>query len=342
VLAFLPIKVPGNPLGDLWRSIRPDEVLAGIAFASETGVREFRKSVVGRDAFDAAHKKWLIGIQRGVTQPRALQRLADIESSEVKVPFGHAALAEAGLNASTSFHPKLVYLENSVTGEVAVASMSANLTLSGLTSNVEQILAWRGTKSDDVAAAFRGWWDPLWAAADRVDEAFLAEYETKRPKIPPPPNTTTEEPRGSELRAAGSFWVELTRKPEGESYNQIELLLNGHHFFYPDTPSPSKVADRPLAFEDTRGNLYETGGRKVTFHGSEKGNGMWRVYLPTLAEGFRGYQDGDVLVRFTRTAVKDRYRLEVTPVGSPQALRWSAESTAVEKPGSPPRRIGWA
>jgi hypothetical protein len=224
-------------------------------------------------------------------------------------------------------------------------STSANLTWSALASNVEQVLVWQGTKSDDVALAFRAWWDPLWNAADDANSSFRAQYEAKRPRVPPPPNTVSKEPANSTLRAATSFWIELTRKPEGESYNQIELLFNGHHFFYPHTKKPSKAAGRQLTFEDTRGNVYNAAGRQVTFNGPprlKKGNGMWRVYMPTLAEGFTGYQDGDVLVRFTRTATADRYRIEVAPVGSPRALTWGKESTVVEHPGPPPHRMGWA
>lgn len=319
-------------------------MFVGVAFATETGVAELCK-VIGRESFDSAQKQWMVGIQGGISQPKALQRLANDENSQARVPYGGAALADAGLNAPVSFHPKVYYFENGSSEEVAIASTSANLTFSALTSNVEQILVWRGTRSDDVAVRFRAWWDEMWDAADPVTGEFLAEYEAKRPRTPLPPKTLAEEPAGSALRTATSFWIELTRKPESGSYNQIELLFNGHLFFYPDTQNPSKAARRQLTFEDSLGNVYEAAGRQVTFNGPprlKKGNGMWRVYMPTLAEGFTGYQDGDVLVRFTRTATVDRYRIEVAPVGSPQALLWSAESTVVEKQGTPPRRMGWS
>jgi HKD family nuclease len=344
VLAFLPISSAKQSLGDAWKSVEADLVLAGVAFATEAGVAEFRKKVIGPDRFDGAEKRWLVGIQGGVSQPKALQRLAEAENSEARVPYGQAALADPALNAPVSFHPKAFYFENGSSEEVAVVSTSANLTFRALTSNVEQVLVWRGTRSDDVAVAFRAWWEGMWNAADAADGEFLAEYEAKRPRVPPPPNTTGTEPADSALRAANSFWIELTRKPESDSHNQIELLFNGHLFFYPNTKNPSKAAGRRLSFEDIRGNVYEAGGRQITFNGPprlEKGNGMWRVYMPTLAEGFSGYQDGDVLVRFTRTATGDRYRIEVAPVDSPRALLWAEESTVVEKPGSPPRRMGW-
>jgi hypothetical protein len=38
---------------------------------------------------------------------------------------------------------------------------------------------------------------------------------------------------------------------------------------------------------------------------------MWRVYMPTAREGLKGYQDGDVLVRFERTATPDAYLVEI-------------------------------
>lgn len=345
MLAFLPVNSTENPFGELWRSVDADVTFVGVAFATEAGVMELRNKIVGHERFDAAQKKWLVGIQGGITQPKALQRLDNAKNSEARVPYGQAAFADAGLNAPVFFHPKLFYLENSSSEEAIVASTSANLTLSALTSNVEQILVWRGMRSDDVAVAFRDWWDQLWDAADLARGGFLAEYEARRPRIPPPPNTSGVEPANAILRTATSFWIELTRKPEGESYNQVELLFNGHHFFYPETQNPSKAVGRQLTFEDNRGNVYEAAGRQVTFNGpprQKRGNGMWRIYMPTLAEGFTGYQDGDVLVRFTRTATIDRYRIDVASVGSPRALAWSEESTVVEHPGPPPHHMGWA
>jgi len=306
---------------------------------------EFRNKIIETERFDSAQKKWLVGIQGGISQPKALQQLAGAQNSEVKVPYGQAALADAGLNAPVSFHSKLFYFENSSSGEVAVVSTSANLTWSALTSNVEQALVWRGMRSDEVAIAFRAWWDPLWDAADPADGEFLAEYEARRPRIPPPPSTSGVEPADSTLRAATSFWIELTRKPEGGSYNQVELLYNAHFFFFPNTATPSRAAGRILTFEDSRGTVYDDGRRQITFNGPPRmptGNSMWRIYMPTLTHGFRGYQDGDVLVRFTRTTTANHYRLDLAPTNSPLALAWMDESTVVEHPGPPPHRMGWA
>jgi UvrD-like helicase C-terminal domain len=92
VLTFIPL-VPGehHPLRAAWDSIDPDVVRVAAAFGSESGAHEFRK-IIGADAFDAAQKTWLIGIQQGITQPEALRRLRSFGSSEVRVPYGTETL----------------------------------------------------------------------------------------------------------------------------------------------------------------------------------------------------------------------------------------------------------
>lgn len=345
MLAFLPAKTAANPLGDAWRAIDPDVVRVAAAFASEAGVEVLRGRIIGATTFDAAEKQWLVGIQDGITQPKALEKLGSTKNSEVRIPFGGAAMADAALQAPDFFHPKLYYFENSSTEQVAIVSTSANLTFSALRTNVEQILVWQGAHSDAVAGKLGEWWAELWEDAELATSSFVADYESKRPKLPLRKKPLSKEPADSVLRDASSFWIELTRKPEGGSYNQIELLYNAHFFFHPDVKKPSNAVARQLTFEDSRGNVYDDPDRQITFHGPPRtptGNSMWRIYMPTLAKGFRGYQDGEVLVRFERTSETDHYLVTVAAANSPLALIWSDESTVVEHPGPPPHRMGWS
>lgn len=301
--------------------------------------------MIGATAFDAPAKQWLVGIQDGVTQPKALERLGSVGESEVRVPFGAAAMADPGLRAPILFHPKLYYFENSSTERVDILSTSANLTLSALRSNVEQVLLWRGRRSDATAEESSEWWDAQWTDADPATAAFVAAYEAKRPKPPMRRPPTIAGPPDVELREASVFWVELTRKPEGGSFNQIELLFNGHCFFYPDTTEPPKAVPRTLSFEDRRGIVYHDEDRQIVFNGPprmRKGNSMWRVYMPTLAMGFGGYQDSDALVRFERTGRPNHYLIEVAASRSPLALTWMDETSVAEYQGLPGRHMGWA
>jgi len=345
MLTFLPQGPGANPLKAAWRLIEPDIVRVAMAFASEAGVHELRGTIVGAALFDAPEKQSLIGIQDGVTQPKALEKLGSLRGSEARVPYGAAAIADGNLKAPVFFHPKIYYLENSASGEVAIVSTSANLTLSGLRSNVEQMLVWRGVRGDAEAEELNVWWDRTWPAADPATKGFIAAYEARRPRLPLRRPPATRGPADSVLRKASVFWVELTRKPEGGAYNQVELLFSGHFFFYPGKIKPSKATARRLSFEDRRGNVYADKGRQVTFNGPPRrstGNSMWRVYLPTLAMGFGEYQDGDVLVRFERTGLPDRYIVDVAASNSPLALAWIEASTVAEYKGRPPRRMGWA
>lgn len=345
MLTFLPQNPGANPLKAIWDQVEPDLVRVAMAFASEAGVLELRGKIIGAELFDAVDKRWLIGIEDGVTQPKALEKLGSLSSSEARVPYGAAVMADKHLKAPHFFHPKLYCFENSASGEAAILSTSANLTLSALRSNVEQMLLWRGSRADAEVETLNEWWGGYWASADPATKAFLAAYEARRPKLPLRRRPASGGPTDSVLRKASTFWIELTRKPEGGAYNQVELLFNGHCFFYPDESKPSKAAGRRLSFEDRRGTVYDDPGRQVTFNGPPRiatGNSMWRIYLPTLAKGFGEYQDGDVLVRFERTTLPDRYVIDVAASNSPLALAWIEESTVAQYQGRPPRRMGWA
>jgi len=328
-----------------WNTVDPDVVRVAAAFSTESGVRELRSRVIGAAKFDAADKRFLIGIQEGVTQPDALRRLQGLTASAVRVPFGRQALASPTLRAPTFFHPKLYYLENTSTGEAQLLSASANLTYRGLRASVEQFLAWSGATTNTEAVAFTDWWDGLWGLADVATPAFIRTYESQRPLLPTPAHAITMAPPNADLQAATEFWIELTRQPEGASFNQVELLFNGHVFFYPRVARPPQTAHRPLTFEDSAGTIYDDSGRRIMFNGpplKPGGNGMWRVYMPTAVKGFVGYQDGDAIVHFTRTRRRDHYLIEVAPARSPQALHWiqTAGGIAVGQ-GPPPRRMGW-
>ncbi len=347
MLTFIPLS-PGaqHPLRTAWDTVAPDVLRVAAGFSTESGAGELRSGIIGAAHFDAADKQFLIGIQEGVTQPDALRRLQGFAASTVRVPFGRQALASPTLRAPTFFHPKLYYLENTATGEAQLLSASANLTYRGLRASVEQFLAWSGTRTDSEATRFKHWWDRLWAQSDVATTAFIQAYEAQRPLLPTPAHAITTGPPNADLQAATEFWIELTRRPEGGSLNQVELLFNGHFFFYPRTAAPRQSVHRPLTFEDRAGIIYNDPGRRIMFNGpplKPGGNHMWRIYMPTAAMGFIGYQDGDAVVHFTRTRRRDHYLIEVAPARSPQALSWLGTARGISLwHGTPPRRMGWA
>lgn len=309
------------------------------------------RDLVGKSVFSQVNAEFLVGLQNGITQPEALSWLDGASNVTVRAPFAAQVLASKTLHAKEFFHPKIFYLENTVSGQAAVISASANLTYPGLKSNFEQALVHVGTANDFVSSAFHAWWPRTWQAAQVVTPSLIAQYTSARAALKPqtPSSKIVSAPAGppaQALQTAQRFWIELTRPPEGGSFNQVETLLNGHLFFFPQTSSPSRRSPLPLVFIDAQGTRYSSAGRQIVFNGPpirKKGNSMWRIYMPTEHEGLTGYQDGDVLIRFTRTAVSGEYLVEIADATSAAASNWIGTSKGVASiPGPPARRMGWA
>src|SRR4051812_4107863 len=129
MLVFGPWPGSEHVLADAWASYAPRQLRVAVGFASEAGARVFRGLCDG-PGFEAVPKRWLVGIENGLTQPEALAYLSTLPDSEVRVPFGEKSLASGGLRAPTFFHPKLYAYDGERTR--AVVSASANLTAGGL------------------------------------------------------------------------------------------------------------------------------------------------------------------------------------------------------------------
>ena len=352
MLAFGPWPGPEHVLSDAWASAAPQQLRVAVAFASEAGARTLRSLCPAR-AFDAVPKRWLVGVENGLTQPEALAYLAELHGSEVRVPHGDKSLETGGLRAPTFFHPKVYVFDGD--GTHTIVSTSANLTEGGLIRNTEQFMCWSGTQDEPTATSLDEWWEATWDKATIVTPEFISAYEKVRPRLQPPANAPASapppapicetEPAPSDLKSADSMWIEAIRSPEGGSRNQLELILTGYHFFYPDELDPPRDVGRQLTFLDPAGDLFDNPDRIVHYNGPPfmpKGNAVWRVRLPTQHEGLSGYQDGGVAIRFTRTDVKDRYRIEIAELGSPEAEGWKTASRKIATaPTHPPRNMGW-
>src|SRR5438094_2117749 len=145
MLEFGPWPGPEHVLSGVWASASPRRLRVAVAFASEAGARTLR-SLCPSHAFDAVPKRWLVGIENGLTQPEALAYLAEMHDSEVRVPHGEKSLESGGLRAPTFFHTKVYAYDGD--GVCAIVSASANLTEGGLIRNTEQFMSWSGAPGD--------------------------------------------------------------------------------------------------------------------------------------------------------------------------------------------------
>ena len=128
-----------------------------VAYATRRGCDRLVRRVVGRigqAAWDRSEKDFVLSLDYGITEPAALQYLADLPGSTVRVA-SPDVVRIGSLTPSNAFHPKL-YLFDAV-AETGYVVGSANLTESALISNTEVVAAGK-------EALVAGTWDDVWNA----------------------------------------------------------------------------------------------------------------------------------------------------------------------------------
>ncbi len=245
-------------LGRIANAFKFVEMAAAVAYANTAGTTALRKAINGASSWTDANKRWLVSIDFGISEPAALETLASLPNSEVRIPDGLEVLARK-LRPRRTFHPKC-YVFGKLDGSSSNFGCligSANMTGGGLAHGTEisagQI--WRGTlsardrKALANARAALGWFETAWDRSDPV-AAILTDYK----KIKPVARTrsvedTTEagelyEPSGGavvegelavQLANARELWVEVDvlYKNLGPSRpgNQLDLPRGSRVFF---------------------------------------------------------------------------------------------------------------
>ncbi len=192
-----------------------DRLRAAYAYASAGGAVLFVKALrESLPAWEAARKSWLISLDWGHTQPEALEYLASLPFSEVRVPNAPQVLA-SGLTPRTCFHPKTILLDqtrhpNSPPAALAVGS--ANLTVSGLRVADEHVSIATWTDGRLSAAgraellAMRSQavlLDATWRRASRLTTALVSDYRTiPKAAARPPRYVVRRSCRGCEREGA--------------------------------------------------------------------------------------------------------------------------------------------
>ncbi len=245
-----------------------DRLRAAYAYASAGGavyfVKELRGAVPG---WDSTLKSWLISFDWGHTEPEALDYLASLPRSEVRVPNARHVLA-SGLTPKTCFHPKTLLLDQQrrpASPPATLAIGSSNLTVSGLRIGDEHVSVATWTPGHHTAAgraqllamrAEAAHLDATWRRATRLTKALLVEYRATRIRVRPPRRRASFEQRGedasakvraledkwhfdsqrvAELMAAQCLWIEsayvVANRGAGMPGNQIDLVAGTRVFF---------------------------------------------------------------------------------------------------------------
>lgn len=284
-------------------SVRFNRMRAAVAYASSAGCDDLN-SMLGKanPAWKTAEKKWLLSIDYGHTDPRAIRFLRRLPKSEVRIHDGKNLL-QRRLVPSASFHPKTFVFDRS--GRTGARSLgfvlgSANLTWGGLESNIEHVVGMRfaGTIGRHErhlfgpVTRFEEWWDLAWLTADPVSPTFLEKYERTRRKYRPRvrdrrgaaprrklPAPVTRMRAFARWERARCFWIETGNlyKNRGRNVpgNQLDARRGTRVYFgfpYRDVPRDTKLGEVKMKY----GNKPAQPDRSIWFGN----NSMDKIHLP--------------------------------------------------------------
>ena len=339
-----------HPLKNAAEALVVDRIRLANAFASESGFEVVRDKLIGKTAFDGATKESLIGVEKGFTQPEALDRLVGAPNSRrTRPPFGAVVLTAPGMESARVFPSEGVrdrrhehafdstfYLWLSEPYARRCLRQRARISSNG---PVKRRILSRRRLTD--GGALVGCCDYRKHSVHRGICGCPTEAANPKPPAWGPtsgPGTSDaiggNKPLGRACPQAGGRVVQPSRAVADSS----PLLLSLRTQSTEDEPAEANFRGCQRSDLQQSGSKYSVQWAAA----SARGNSMWRVYMPTAREGMHGYQDGDVLLRFTRTGVVDRYLVEIADSGRPLALQWITSSVGVvTKPGSRPRRMGW-
>lgn len=317
-----------------------ERVDVAVAYASAEGVRLLDEKLSGPN-WSGARKRFLVSLDFGFTQPKALVRLSELSNAEVRIPNGRAVLASATLRPPSAFHAKVfVFGVDELPRMRALVVGSANLTASALTTGAEVVTTQSWSQRGFPRAAWSHlekaqpvlkWFEDTWKGADRLDDV-LQEYRIRRRSLPKPariredktPATRgyvasleSHEIRGNlpvQLAAAKELWVDassIIMNRKNQPGTQLNTPRGTRVFFGIGAEKvPEKTTFEPIYIR-VAGHAYVE--RTIRFNT----NGMDVINLPIPWQNGVDAYDGTFLIftRETPDAVgRRRFTLTVTNV----------------------------
>lgn len=316
---------------------------AAYAYATAGGVVELVGALsAAMSNWPLVKKRWLVSMDWGHTEPLALQLLASLDNSEVRVPYALEVLANR-LDPRTCFHSKTLVLDRADRSDsppVVIAIGSANLTVSGLRTGHEDVAvaAWTGGRLRTAeraqlvamqAEATR--FDQVWRKSIRLTPALVRTYASLRPKRKPRSEDVSrrvleiegsleaEYARIAALRAATGLWIEIryvvSNLGAGRPGNQIDMQRGTRVFFgFPADRIPPNTGIGSIEV----GFATKSTTRNLRFGN----NSMDKLDLPIPGvDGPPTYEDKVLMFRRAGMAAFD------LRVGSPaDVVRWKRSS----------------
>lgn len=314
-----------------------DQIRWAVAYSTKKGCERLINRVadrMGKARWDRTQKYIVTSLDFGLTEPAALEFLANQPHSQVHVA-NPAVHTRPGFRPAQAFHPKLYLFDRpGVTGYVVG---SANLTASALISNTEVVSA---GEEEPANTTWNDAWTELLHDARPLTQELLRDYRRlwRRAKLRPvdldPPvarpvirpaskpvfwdaiTTGTVSPL-----AFAHFWVEAGSMSSGGSHNQLELPRGANRFFdFAHATYGSAHVTIGYPTLTLGGRVWRD--RPLTWHGH---NMMERINLPTRAQGGFDYRNTAVLFR----RHPGGFEINVFPWDDEAAIAWRAASDAI-------------
>lgn len=306
----------------------PRLIRLGFALAKESGVDALASALPDRSEWDRARKEWLIGIQFGLTQPEALHRLLNMPGSVIRLHGWQpaSAVGRRSMFRVGSFHPKVIAAGEANPSRVtALLIGSGNLTgaaFGTVPMNYEAgiTVVGRNIAAHQLIAPFNLWWQRAWKESLELTHPLIDEYARTRAVVlqeNPDLRRFIEASAREGAQFGAVFWIEAGAM-SGGARNQIEFAADLAPFFGPLERQRRDLRirlgghmwpDRPFSY-------------KVTTFGVE----IWRLSLPTEANGGFDYVGRVIRFRRSQDAAGLIFDLKVTDTGSAEFRRWKRES----------------
>lgn len=325
-----------------------------VAYASAEGVR-LLDDRLSSGTWARARKRFLVSMDFGFTQPRALARLCELENAEVRIPNGRAVLESRSLRPPSAFHAKVFAFRGEAWHELRTLVVgSSNLTASALSTGAEVVTKqiWSSPGAPGswqhllLAKPLLEWFNDTWETADLLEDV-LDEYRSQYRALPKPQRLredktpTTRRYLASsdghvisgtlpvQLAAARSLWVDgasIIRNREPRAGNQLNTPRGTRVFF--GFGSENVARDTTLGRVEIRVAGHPYVERSIRF----ANNSMDIIGLPIPEQyGLDGYQD--TILVFTRDTPsgtgQGRFTLTVTDAAGLTA-RKNAAANSVE------------
>lgn len=297
---------------------------AGFAYATRSGIDEFLDPLRNLPSWNSATKLWLIGVHHGITEPVAINSLAALPNSRVRLATCGLSLLQA-ITGVRVFHAKIAMVDDEKTHDISTLVVgSANLTGAAIghrTRNFEAGITLQSPVETKLSRQFDSWWQEAWKLGVGATPKTLSKYIEQRTGFlrRNPDILLDASPHPTDaLAEARVLWIEAGAMSTGGSHNAVDFNAELAKFFGPPSSETRRIT---IKAGNNRWDDRSISPKTTTFKVP-----LWRLSLPTKAMG--GFDYRYRVIRLTKAGEGQHieFILEVADDGSPEANAWRIET----------------